>query len=98
MAIQTLESGCPLVGGMAILDRNLGVLLYLKAKRRIMETQIFHHGKNIIFKKSSEKKPKSFKILLSLYIISLVCPVVIVLSIHSSCHLSIQVPHPGRRR
>ncbi len=45
MAIQALESGCPLVGGMAILDRNLGVLLYLKAKRRIMETQIFHHAK-----------------------------------------------------
>ncbi len=35
-----------------------------KRRRRIMETQIFHHAKNIIFKKSSEKKPKSFKILL----------------------------------
>ncbi len=38
----------------------------------------------------------------SLYIISLVCPVVVVLSIHPSrhpsCHPSIQVPHPGRRR
>ncbi len=37
MAIQALESGCPLVGGgggMAILDRNLGVLLYLKAKKK----------------------------------------------------------------
>jgi hypothetical protein len=42
----------------------------------------------------------------SLYIISLFCPVVVVLSIHSSrhlsfhssCHPSIQVPHPGRMR
>jgi hypothetical protein len=25
---------------------------YLKAKEKIMETQIFHHEKNIIFKKS----------------------------------------------
>jgi hypothetical protein len=37
-----------------------------KAKRRIMETQVFHHAKNIIFpkKKSSKRNPKSFKILL----------------------------------
>jgi hypothetical protein len=34
---------------------------YLKAKEEIMETQIFHHTKNVIFKKSSKKKPKSFK-------------------------------------
>jgi hypothetical protein len=27
----------------------------LKAKRRIMDTQIFHHAKNIIFKKSSKR-------------------------------------------
>jgi len=61
MAIQALESGCPLVGGgggMAILDRNLGVLLYLKAKRRIMETQIFHHGKNINLQKHPLKETK----------------------------------------
>jgi len=31
---------------------------YLKAKRRIMETQIFHHAKNIIFKRSSKKNQK----------------------------------------
>jgi hypothetical protein len=36
---------------------------YLKAKeRRIMETQIFHHVKNIIFKKSSQRNPKYFNI------------------------------------
>jgi hypothetical protein len=34
----------------------------------------------------------------SLYIISLVCQVVVVLSIHPSRHPSIQVPHPRRRR
>jgi hypothetical protein len=34
----------------------------------------------------------------SLYIISLVCQVVVVLSIHPSRHPSIQVPHPERRR
>jgi hypothetical protein len=28
---------------------------YLKGKRRIMETQIFYHAKNIIFKKSSKR-------------------------------------------
>jgi len=38
---------------------------YLKAKKEeIMETQIFQHEKNIIFKKILlKKKPKSFKIL-----------------------------------
>jgi hypothetical protein len=35
---------------------------YLKAKRRIMKIQIFHHAKTKSSKKSSEKKPKSFKI------------------------------------
>jgi hypothetical protein len=35
---------------------------YLKAKRRIMETQIFHHAKNN-FQKILQNKPKSFKIL-----------------------------------
>jgi len=35
-----------------------------KAKERIMETQIFHPAKiDLIFKKSSKKKQKSFKIL-----------------------------------
>jgi hypothetical protein len=28
---------------------------YLKAKRRFMETQIFHHATNIIFEKSSKR-------------------------------------------
>jgi hypothetical protein len=32
-------------------------------KKRIMETQILHHAKNTFFKKSSKKKPKSFKML-----------------------------------
>jgi hypothetical protein len=37
---------------------------YLKAKRRIMETQIFHHAKIYLrFKKILCKKPESFKIL-----------------------------------
>jgi len=37
---------------------------YLKAKERIMKTQIFHPAKiDLIFKKSSKKKQKSFKIL-----------------------------------
>jgi hypothetical protein len=34
--------------------------MYLKAKE---ETQIVHHAKNMIFKKSSKEKPKSNKIL-----------------------------------
>jgi hypothetical protein len=47
-------------GGLAICIKK-----HLKAKRRrIMETQIFHHAKiYIIFKKILQKKPKSFKIL-----------------------------------
>jgi hypothetical protein len=53
-------------GGLAICIKK-----HLKAKRRrIMETQIFHHAKiYIIFKKKKilQKKPKSFKILLELY-------------------------------
>ncbi len=36
---------------------------YLKAKEKIMETQIFHHEKNIIFKKILQTKPNSLKIL-----------------------------------
>jgi len=47
----------------------------------------------MIFNFLVEQKP-----ILSTYVISLVCPVVIVLSIHLSRHLShhpsIQVPHP----
>jgi hypothetical protein len=35
---------------------------YCKAKEELWRTQIFHHAKNIIFKKSSKSKPKSFKI------------------------------------
>jgi len=39
-------------------------------KRRIMETQIFHHVKNIIYKKSSKKKetqnPSRYYIILEL--------------------------------
>jgi hypothetical protein len=34
----------------------------LRPKKRIMEIQIFHHAKNISSKKSSKRKPKSFKI------------------------------------
>jgi hypothetical protein len=30
-------------------------------KRRIMETQMFHHAKNVICKKSFKRNPKSFK-------------------------------------
>jgi hypothetical protein len=37
-------------GGLAIYVKK-----YLKAKRKIIETQIFHHAKNIIFKKTSER-------------------------------------------
>jgi len=36
--------------GLAIYIKN-----YLKAKRRIMDTPIFHHAKNIIFKTSSKR-------------------------------------------
>jgi hypothetical protein len=36
---------------------------HLKAKRRITKTQIFCHAKTIIFKKSSKRNQKSFKIL-----------------------------------
>jgi hypothetical protein len=41
---------------------------YLKAKRRFIETQIFHHAKynlqkHPLEKKKKKKKPKSFKIL-----------------------------------
>jgi hypothetical protein len=34
---------------------------YLKAKRRIMETLLFHHAKNIIFNKSSQRNPNPSK-------------------------------------
>jgi hypothetical protein len=37
---------------------------YLKGKRRIMKTQIFHYAKNKIFKKTSKEKPKSFNIII----------------------------------
>jgi hypothetical protein len=46
--------------------RTMALPITLKSilrKRRIMETQIFHHVKNIIYKKSSKRNPKSFKIL-----------------------------------
>jgi hypothetical protein len=33
------------------------IKMYLNAKEEIMETQIFHHAKNIIFKKSSKRNP-----------------------------------------
>jgi hypothetical protein len=36
---------------------------YLKPKEALLETQIFHHAKIVIFKTILEKKPKSFKIL-----------------------------------
>jgi hypothetical protein len=43
-----------------------GLAIYIKkvfyGKRRIMKIQIFQHAKNIIFKKSSNRNPKSFKI------------------------------------
>jgi hypothetical protein len=39
---------------------------YLKANEEFMKIQIFHHAKIIIFKKSSKRNPKSFKILLDL--------------------------------
>jgi len=35
---------------------------YFTAKEEFMRTQIFQHAKNIIFKKSSNRNPKSFKI------------------------------------
>jgi hypothetical protein len=41
--------------GLAIYIKKLD----LKAKRRIMETQIFHHAKIIIFKKSSKRNQNS---------------------------------------
>jgi hypothetical protein len=47
-----------------------GLAIYIKMdlkskrRRKIMETQIFHHAKiYLIFKKSSKRNPKSFKIL-----------------------------------
>jgi hypothetical protein len=39
---------------------------YLKAKRRIMETQIFHHAKNIIFKKNPLKETKILQDIITL--------------------------------
>jgi hypothetical protein len=38
-------------------NQNLAIYIkkYLKGKRRIMETQKFHHAKIIIFKKSSKR-------------------------------------------
>jgi hypothetical protein len=34
-----------------------------KAKEELWKLKIFHHAKNIIFKKSSKRNQKSFKIL-----------------------------------
>jgi len=42
--------------------------LYLKAKEEeLWKLKIFHHSKNIIFKKSSKRKPKSFQDIITLY-------------------------------
>jgi hypothetical protein len=50
------------------------------------------------FKYETSGRRSSKTLNLNRYIISLVCPVVVVLSIHPSRHPSIQVPHPGRWR
>jgi hypothetical protein len=51
-------------GGVSHCDLAIYFLKHhLKAKEEFMRIQIFSPCKNIIFKKSSKKKPKSFKIL-----------------------------------
>jgi len=40
---------------------------YLKAKEKYMETQIFHHAKNIIFKKNPLKETKILQDIITLY-------------------------------
>jgi hypothetical protein len=40
---------------------------YLKAKSRTMEAQIFHHAKNVIFKKNPLKETKTFQDITTLY-------------------------------
>jgi hypothetical protein len=40
---------------------------YLKAKEKFMETQIFHHAKNIIFKKNPLKETKILQDIITLY-------------------------------
>jgi hypothetical protein len=39
--------------GVSHYDLAIYIKKYLEAKRRIMETQIFHHAKNIIFQKKN---------------------------------------------
>jgi hypothetical protein len=53
---------CHTLYGLAIYIKK-----YLKAKEeRIMETQIFHPAKNIIFKKSSKKNAKILQDIITL--------------------------------
>jgi hypothetical protein len=40
---------------------------YLKAKEKFMETQIFHHAKNIIFQKNPLKETKILQDIITLY-------------------------------
>ncbi len=40
---------------------------YLKVKSRTMEAQIFHHAKNVIFKKNPLKETKTFQDITTLY-------------------------------
>jgi hypothetical protein len=39
---------------------------YLKAKKEFMKTQIFHHAKKIVFKKSSKTKTKILQDIITL--------------------------------